>query len=168
MLLVGFLRSIGTMMIGWSKAPDALSKKVSVDPLLGRRRANSLTVVVRACDCLPPSLFTVADEVAIRRGLGTLYFLESQERALSSSFSKILRSSTSLGFVFRGTCIILPAKDNSGTVYSVTQRNKNRYSLTRSHCPLNDDLLSRKNRDVVPSFSQVLLELLLSYHTLNP
>src|SRR2546429_9562920 len=101
MLLVGFLRSIGTMMIGWSKAPDALSKKVSVDPLLGRRRANSLTVVVRACDCLPPSLFTVADEVAIRRGLGTLYFLESQERALSSSFSKILRSSTSLGFVFQ-------------------------------------------------------------------
>src|SRR2546428_3765364 len=111
MLLVGFLRSIGTMIIGWSKAPDALSRNVSVDFLLGRRRANSLTVVVRACDRLPPSLFTVADEVAIRRGLGTLYFLESQERAISSSFSKTLRSSTSLGFVFPGTRIVLPAND---------------------------------------------------------
>src|SRR5437667_3278934 len=104
------------MMIVCSKVPDALSRNVSVDPLLGRRSANSLTVVVRACDCLPPSLFTVADEVAIRRGLGTVYFLESQERALSSSFSKILRSSISLGFFFRGTRIMLPAKDNQSVV----------------------------------------------------
>src|SRR2546426_7821965 len=97
------------MMIGWSRAPDASSTNSSVDFLLGRKRANSLRLVVKASDRLPPSLFTVAIEVATRRGLGTLYFLESQERALSSSFSKILRTSTSLGFVFLGTRIILPA-----------------------------------------------------------
>ena len=102
MLFEGLLRFIETRMIGWSRDPDASLRNVSVDFLVGRKRANSLRVVVKASMRLPPSLFTVADEVGIRRGSGTLYFLESQERALPNSFSKILRISTSLGFVFGG------------------------------------------------------------------
>src|SRR2546425_9405480 len=133
MLLVGLLRSIGTMMIGWSKAPEASSRNASVDFLFGKKRANSLRVVVKASDRFPPSLFTVAGEVAIRRGLGTLCFLESQERAMSSSFSKILRSLTSLGIVLPGTRIELPGKDNQPIVSlrSYRTRSTPRYFWSR-------------------------------------